>query len=77
MFSGIPSVLASYQSLAGVHSRASSATWSAPIYSSGFPYGISYVVTQQFDPACQYQFGQTSYQRPMYPLNTGMSSYGE
>ena len=52
MFAGIPSVLASYQSLFGVHSGVALATWSAPIYSSGLPSGISYVETQQFDPAC-------------------------
>lgn len=32
---------------------------------------------QQFDPAYQYQVGQSSQQRPMYPLNTRLSPYGE
>jgi len=27
--------------------------------------------TQQFDPAYQYQVGQSGQQRPMYPLNIG------
>ena len=51
IFAGIRSIIVGCQSLAGVHSGVSSALWSAPIYSSIVPYGISYVETQQFDPA--------------------------
>ena len=76
MFAGIPSVLASYQSLAGVHSRTVSTTWYVPICSSGIPSGISYVEIQQIDPTCQYQFGQSSLQRRIYPLNTELLPYG-
>ena len=72
---GTPSVPAGYQSLAGVHSRVASAPWSAPVYSSGVPSGFSFVETQQFDPTYQYQFVQTSFQRPIYTLNTGLPPY--
>ncbi len=51
-------------------------TWSAPIYSSGIPSSISYVETQKINLACQYQFGQTSLQKPIYTLNTGLPPYG-
>ena len=33
--------------------------------------GSSLMGTQQFDPAYQYQVGQSGQQRPMYPLNIG------
>ena len=68
MFSGIPSVPASYQQQAGVQSGTISTTWLVPISSSGFSSGISYVETQQIDPMCL--------QRPIYPLSTGFPPYG-
>jgi len=76
MFASIPSVPTSYQSLAGVHSRVVSTTWFVPICSSKVPFGIYYVETQQIDPTCHYQFGQTSLQGPIYPLSTGLPPYG-
>ena len=39
--------------------------------------GSSLMGTQQFDPAYQYQAGQSGQQRPIYPLNTGLPPYGE
>jgi len=52
MFTGIPSVPASYQQQAGVPSGNVSTTWLVPISSSGFSSGISYVGTKQIDPMC-------------------------
>lgn len=46
MFVGMPYVLASYQSLRGVHLKAALTTLSTPIYSSRVPSHISYVETQ-------------------------------
>ena len=68
MFTGMPSVSASYQQQAGVQSGTVSMTWSVPISSSRLSSGISYVETQQIDPMCL--------QRPIYPLSTGLPPYG-
>ena len=68
MFADIPSVLASYYQLAGVHSGTVSTTWYVPISSSRISSGISYVETQKVDPICL--------QRPIYPLSTGLPPYG-
>ena len=76
MFVGIPSVPTSSQPLDGFHPGIISATWFVPICSSGILSGISYVESQQIDPSHQYQFGQSSLQRPVYPLNTGLPPYG-
>ena len=76
MFTGVPSIPTSSQPLDGVHPRTISTTWSVPICSSGILSGISYVETQQIDPSHQYQFGQSTFQRPIYPLNTRLPPYG-
>ena len=76
MFAGIPSVPTSSQPLDGVHPGTVSTAWSIPICSSGILSGISHVETQQIDPSHQYQFGQSSLQRPIYPLNTRLPPYG-
>jgi len=68
MFTGIPSVPASYQQQVGVQSGTVLTTWSVPISSFGLSSGISYVETQQIDPMCL--------QRPIYPLSTGLPPYG-
>ena len=68
MFTGIPSVPASYQQQAGVQSGTVSTTWSVRISSSGLSSSISYVETRQIDPMCL--------QRPIYPLSTGFPPYG-
>lgn len=76
MFAGIPSVPTSYQSLDGVHPGTVSTTWSIPICSSAVLSGISYVEAQKIDPAYQFQFGQPSLERPIYPLSTRLPPYG-
>ena len=68
MFTGIPSMPASYQQQAGVQSGTVSTTWPIPISSSGLSSGISYVETQQIDPMCL--------QRPIYALSTGLPPCG-
>lgn len=45
MFASMPYIPASYQSLARIHSRTISTTWSIPIFSFGIPSNISYVET--------------------------------
>jgi len=76
MYAGIPSVPTSSQTLDGVHLGTVSTAWSVLIGSYGIFSGISYVETQQIDPSHQCQFGQSSLQRLIYPLNTGLSPYG-
>ena len=76
MFAGIPSVPTSSQPLDGVHSGIVSTVWSVPVCSSGIISGISYVESQQIDPPQQYQFGKSSLQGPIFPLNTRLLPYG-
>ena len=76
MFASIPSVPTSSQPLDEVHPGTVSTVWSVPLCSSGIISGISYVDSQQIDPSQQYQFGQSSLQRPIFPLNTGLPPYG-
>jgi len=70
-------ILIGYQSLSGTHSRVASTPWSTPMYSFGILPSFSQIGTQQFDPTHQYQFEQSSHQRPVYPLNTRFPPYGE
>jgi len=74
---GESSILVGYQSLSGTHSGVASAPWSTCINSYGIQPGFSQMETQHSDPAHQYQFGQSSHQRLMYPLNTRLPPYGE
>lgn len=76
MFIGVPSVPTSSQLLDGVHPGAISTVWFVPVCLSGIISGISYVESHQIDPLQQYQFGQSSPQRKIIPLNTGLPSYG-
>ena len=50
MFTGIPSVPTSSQSLEGAHSGAISTVWFVPVCSSGIISRNSYVESQQIDP---------------------------
>lgn len=76
MFAGIPFVPTSSQPLDGVHPGIVSIVWSVPVCSFGILYGILYVESHQIDPSQEYQFGKSSIQRPIFPLNAGLPPYG-
>lgn len=61
----------------GTYSGVDYTPWSSPMSSTEILPGSSLMGTQQFDPTYHYQVGQSSQQRPMYPLNTILPPYGE
>jgi len=75
MFTSVPSVTNSSQSLEGIHPGVASTVWFVPICSSAIISGISYVESQQID-ASQCQFGQSNSQRQIIPLSTELPPYG-
>lgn len=75
MFTGVPSITNSSQSLDRIHPGAVSTVWYVPVCSSGIISGISYVESQQIDPS-QCQFGQSGPQRKIIPLSIGLPPYG-
>jgi hypothetical protein len=59
---GESSIPVGYQSLSGTHSGVASTPWSSPMSSTRILPGSSLMGTQQFDPAYQYQAGQSGQQ---------------
>lgn len=75
MFTNIPSLPTSSQSLEEAQSRVVSAVWFVPVCSSGVVSRNSYVGSQHIDLS-RCQFGQSAPQGKMIPLSTGLPPYG-